>query len=282
MLKNIAREVWAFDLEWVPDVASGRRVYGLPTEMPDTEVLHLMWAKGGATDDNPQPFLKTILCRVVSVAAVIRKQNSDGSVNLKLMALPDTQSDEGHKPLDEAVLLTRFLQGIGRVKPQLVGYNSHQSDIVIMVQRALAHGLWLPDFGERPNKPWEGVDYFAKGSDFNIDLKDSFAPFGKGTPSLHELASVSRIPGKLGTDGNDVINYWLEGRVREIVQYNECDALTTYLVWLRAANLAGLISPEHYLSEQQQLRELLTQRSTVTGNEHISEFIQAWDQLQKI
>ena len=41
MLKIVPQEVWAFDVEWVPDPASGRRVYGLPASLDDDEVLVL-------------------------------------------------------------------------------------------------------------------------------------------------------------------------------------------------------------------------------------------------
>ena len=39
------------------------------------------------------------------------------------------------------VLLTSFLKSVGRRKPQLVGYNSSQADIPIIIQRAIVHGL---------------------------------------------------------------------------------------------------------------------------------------------
>ena len=88
MLKLIPQEVWAFDVEWVPDPESGRRVYGLPASLSDDEVRRHMWEKGGATDEDPQPYLKTVLCRVVSIASVIRRQGKDGSVSLRLHSLP--------------------------------------------------------------------------------------------------------------------------------------------------------------------------------------------------
>ena len=62
--------------------------------------------------------------------------------------------------------------------------------------------------------------------------------FGKSSPSLNEMAAVCGIPGKLGISGKEVAQLWMEGRLLEIVAYNECDALTTYLIWLRIAFLA--------------------------------------------
>jgi 3'-5' exonuclease len=276
MLKCVPPEVWAFDVEWVPDPDSGRRAYGLPPDLADEAVLEYMWKQGGATDADPRPYLKTVLCCVVSIAAVIRKQTGDGSVSLKLHSLPSPDESAASEP----DILRRFLTALGKAKPQLVGFNSQSSDIVILLQRALSNRLALPDFCKRPAKPWEGVDYFARGNDFNIDLKEDLSGWGKATPSLHELATVCRIPGKLGTDGQDVIDLWLAGDVRRIVQYNECDAITTFLLWLRTALLAGHVTPEQHQREEAQLEALLAERAESPEQRHLADYLAAWRSLR--
>ena len=276
MLKHVPPEVWAFDVEWVPDPDSGRRAYGLPPDLADEAVLEYMWKQGGATDADPRPYLKTVLCRVVSIAAVIRKQTDDGGVSLKLHSLPSPDEPDASEP----DILRRFLTALGKAKPQLVGFNSQSSDIVILLQRALSNRLALPDFCKRPAKPWEGVDYFARGNDFNIDLKEDLSGWGKATPSLHELATVCRIPGKLGTDGQDVIDLWLAGDVRRIVQYNECDAITTFLLWLRTALLAGHVTPEQHQREEAQLEALLAERAESPEQRHLADYLAAWRSLR--
>ncbi|MCX5901564.1 MAG: hypothetical protein NTX06_12700 [Proteobacteria bacterium] len=276
MLKIVPPEVWAFDVEWVPDPESGRRVYGLPASLSDDEVLKHMWKKGGATDEDPQPYLKTVLCRVVSIASVIRKQGKDGAVSLKLHSLPAPDALNS----TEAYILFRFLSALGKAKPQLVGYNSQSSDIIILMQRSLANSLYLPDFCRRPAKPWEGVDYFARGSDYNIDLKEEFGGWGKASSSLHELATVCRIPGKIGTDGQDVAGLWMKGDIGRIVHYNECDALTTYLVWLRAALMAGHLTTENYLKEEALLQDMLREKAESPDNEHLRHYLAVWQELR--
>jgi hypothetical protein len=49
MYKFIADNVVVFDIEWVPDPASGRRIYKVPDTASDDEVLEVMWREGGAT-----------------------------------------------------------------------------------------------------------------------------------------------------------------------------------------------------------------------------------------
>lgn len=276
MLKLLAQEVWAFDAEWVPDPNTGRRVYGAGPEVSDEEVLLQMWNAGGATADDPTPYLKTALCRVVSVSVLIRKQDETGNVSLKLHSIPT--DDVG--PIEERELLDRFLAALGKSRPQLVGYNSVSADIPILIQRALVNGVSAPDFCKRPNKPWEGIDYFARGSDHNVDLKEELSGWGKGTPSLHEIATASGIPGKMDTTGEDVVTLWKEGNIRRIVQYNECDALTTYLLWLRLAHLAGLVSADRYIDEQRQLEAYLGKLAAAPERPHLVQYLEKWAHLR--
>lgn len=276
MIRTIAENVWAFDLEWAPDVPTGRRVYDLPAGMPDDEVIHTMWARGGATEDAPQPYLKTTLCRIVSAAVVVRRQRGDEPPRVALTSLPHA----GDPPLAERELVERFLTQLGREepRPQLVGFNSRSADLPILIQRGIAHGIGAGQFCRRPGKSWEGVDYFYKYGDWHIDLKEIVCGWGKATPSLHEFACACGIPGKIDTSGDNVIDLWLSGDIRRIVEYNQCDALTTYLVWLRTALFAGLLSPAQHAAEEQGVRDLLGRRAEA-GEGHLGVYLAKWEAL---
>jgi len=275
MYKFIADNVIAFDAEWVPDPDSGRRIYDLPASIPDAEVIERMWVEGGATPEDPRPYLKTVMCRIVSLAAVIRKKSRNGELRLKLHSLPGT----GEGVMSEKEIVSRFLEGIGKSKSQIVGFNSINSDLPILLQRGLASGACAPAFCERPPKPWEGVDYFTRYSDFNIDLKDVVGGYGKATPSLHELATVLRIPGKLGTSGGDVAELWENGEIETIVEYNQYDALTTYLVWLRTVFFSGHLTEEEFQEEERALENLLSDL-VVKGEGHLVAYLEKWRELR--
>jgi predicted PolB exonuclease-like 3'-5' exonuclease len=278
MIKNVMKRVWAFDIEWIPDPIAGRILYELPEDTDAADTMQVMWKRGGATEEDPTPFLKTAICRVVSVAAVERRQEPDGSVRLNLMALPHDPSNAEES--SETNVVGTFLEALGKTRPQLVGFNSIQSDLKILIQRGLVLGLAAPAFCERPDKPWEGIDYFARGSDWNIDLKDIVGGWGLASPSLHEIAVQSGIPGKMGVDGNDVAPLWLEGKLDRIVRYNECDALTTYLVWLRLAHFAGFFDDHEYIREQEFVADLLQTEIAEGGREHLEEYLEAWNSLR--
>ena len=276
MIRSVAENTWAFDLEWAPDPSTGRRVYNLPADMSDEEVLRVMWERGGATDEEPQPYLKTSLCRVVS-AAIVRRKHRDGKPPaLTLASLPHSDSPA----MPERQLLSLFLTQLGHdePKPTLVGFNSRSCDLPILIQRGIAHGISAPAFCHRPNKPWEGVDYFGKNSEGHVDLKEIVGGWGKATPSLHEVAAAAGIPGKMDTTGDDVINLWQAGDIHTIVAYNQFDALSTYLVWLRTALFAGLMSPEQHAAEEECVREMLARR-VAGGEAHLQRYLDKWAAL---
>ncbi len=277
MIKSVMQRVWAFDAEWVPDPEAGRLLYAVPDSVRDPhEVMRIMWERGGATADDPTPFLKTVVCRVVSIAAVERRVKPGGEVSLSLTSLPHDVSDPDQT--GEAAVIGSFLEAVGRNKPQLVGYNSLDADLKIFVQRGVVNGVSAAAFASRPDKPWEGVDYFARTSDWNIDLRNVLGGFGRTVPSLHEIATLSGIPGKMEVDGNQVAELWLAGELRKIVEYNEFDALTTYLVWLRVAHFAGHFTREEYSEEQEHLRRMLEDLGG--KREHLRKYLAEWDRLR--
>lgn len=280
MFKSVENRVWAFDLEWVPDPLAGILVHGLDESVDDPEaVMREMWQRGGATEENPTPFLKTVLCRVVSVAAVERKTGPDGHVSVTLVSLPHDVDDP--EQTAEAAVVGSFLDALGAKRPQIVGFNSLFSDIRILIQRGVLLGLAAPGFCTRPEKPWEGIDYFARGSDWNIDLKEILGGYGLVNPSLHEVAVQCGIPGKMEVDGNAVARLWLDGELAKIVEYNEYDALTTYLVWLRVAHFAGHFSREAYAEEQQRVADLIL-AEIEGGRPHLQHYLDEWQRLRQL
>lgn len=278
MFKKIHHTVWAFDAEWIPDPMSGMRVYDIEGCPTDEEVIATMWTKGGATKDDPMPYLKTVVCRIVSISAVMRTVKSD-RIDLRLRSLPSNGTNSAN--MEEANIISRFLNAVGEHKPQLVGYNSLSSDIKIFIQRAIVNGIQAADFCRRPAKPWEGVDYFARGNEWHIDLQDIVSGWGKTIPSLHEMAAASKIPGKMDTDGRQVAQLWLQGKLDDIVRYNECDALTTYLLWLRMAHFGGFFTSDQYEEEQERVRHLLREEGKASDRRHLRRYLEKWEMLSR-
>ena len=278
MFKTVKNRVWAFDAEWIPDPLAGKLLYGLPDDMADLDVLKHMWKEGGATEEDPTPYLKTVVCRIVSVAAIDRLV-SGGSAKLHLLSLPRDVNDP--EQISEQSVVSTFLDKVGQYKPQLVGYNSASADLKAFIQRSIVLGIQAKGFCSRPNKPWEGDDYFdSRNSEASVDIKEVVGGWGKATPSLNEMATLSGIPGKIDVDGEKVAFLWLDGKLDEIVAYNEFDALTTYLVWLRVAHFGGHFTSQEYEIEQELVRDLILSEIE-NGKIHLKKYLEEWNRLKE-
>lgn len=294
-IKAIKAETWFIDTEYVPCIQTGRRVYGLDSSITDNEVLQIMYEQAGATADNPTPMLKSIMYRIVSFAAVVRKVKVQpdptpqpppdrynqpreprvvkGDVELHLVSRPTDDN------FDEKITIEEFFRWIAERKAQIVGFASSTFDIPTLFQRAVVLGIEIPEFCERPEKPWDPQpDYFSDKNAYHVDLMRVLGSYGKGTPKLAEIARACGIPAKVGGEGADVARMWFDGRRRDIVNYNECDALTTYLTWLHTARTCGLLSGEDVEAEGLLLLELLEREKE--AKPHLQEFLNIWTDLQ--
>ncbi|WOO42478.1 hypothetical protein [Rubellicoccus peritrichatus] len=278
MFKTVQPNLLSFDIEWIPDPVAAQRLYGVKLDGPASEhdAFKRLWAEGGATEEMPRPYLKTMLCRIVTIAGIFREVDRNGDVSLRLVSLPVDINDP--EKCSEKNILDGFLRGIGRKKPQLVGYNSANADIPILMQRAVVHGMGGHGFGARPDKPWEGADYFSTAGDYSVDLAKALA-WGANTPRLHEAATVSGIPGKVDTAGDQVWELYLKGQLGKIRDYNDFDAFTTHLLWARIARFGELLTKQEYEHEQKLVRELI-QKEIDGGKVHLERYLKAWDALR--
>jgi hypothetical protein len=283
MLKSeINDPVWFFDLEWVPDAAGAARLFELPPETTEFEAMQRLWedTKGYDAVECPRPFVKYALSRVVSIAFLSRRiVYVDGvrKVEFGLHSLPKLPMN-GEVPT-EAHIISQFLHWVGIREPQLVGFNSLESDLQVLIQRSLVNEVRAEAFCKRADAPWRGRDYFdSKYSEWHLDLIQRFSR-GAMTPRLNELARLSGFPGKIDAKGDHVVDMWLEGRMQEIVEYNQIDTLNTYLLWLRVANFSCKIREDHYQEEQDDFREFLESEADKPTGGHIQKFLDAWDSI---
>ncbi|HEX3101439.1 MAG TPA: hypothetical protein VHQ01_06605 [Pyrinomonadaceae bacterium] len=282
MLKSpIPELVLYFDLEWVPDAVGAKRLFDLPDETTEIEAMQRLWEHSPAYDaeKNPRPFLKYMFSRVVSIAFLSRKsvfRNGERVTEFSLNSLPKLPLDSDD--VDEASIIDRFLYILGERCPQLVGYNSAESDLQVLIQRGIINEITAPAFCKRPGKPWEGPDYFdSRNSEAHLDLLTKFSNRGGMSPRLDELAKLCGFPGKIDVKGDQVTDLWLARDVTKIVEYNQIDTLNTYLVWLRVVYFAGQISEEDYMNEQEQFREFLENEAPKPEKAFVADFLDKWN-----
>lgn len=249
-----------FDIETVPDVALGRRLYDLDG-IADGEVAKAMaFQQLQATGSE---FLPLHQQRIVAISVLLRRQDE-----LKVWSL-------GHPDSDEAELVRRFFDGIDRYAPELVSWNGGGFDLPVLHYRALLHGVasrryW--DVGE-DDREFRFNNYLGRFHWRHIDLMDVLAGFqGRARARLDEIAVMLGFPGKMGMDGSKVWEAWQAGGIGEIRDYCETDVLNTYLVYLRFQHIRGLLDEAGLERELARVRDFLAG----AGQPHLDAFLAAW------
>lgn len=280
MLKgNIPELCLFYDLEWVPDAAGARRLFDLPDETTEIDAMQQLWEHTPQYEAErmPRPFVKYMFSRVVSIAFLSRRvvfRDGERAIEFGLNSLPRLPIDD--EDVNEAEIIQQFLYFVGKRRPQLVGYNSAESDLQVLIQRGMINEVTAPEFCERPSKPWEGPDYFdSRNSEAHLDLLKKFSG-GAMTPRLDELAKLCGYPGKIDVKGDQVTDLWLARDITKIVEYNQIDTLNTYLVWLRLVYFAGKMSEEDYFDETEQFRAFLDAESEKEEKAFLARFTEKW------
>lgn len=281
MLKFPISELSLFyDLEWVPDAVGAKHLFDLPDDTTEIDAMQKLWEHSPQynADTNPRPFLKYMFSRVVSIAFLSRKTYYDSDrdfiTEFSLNSLPRLPLDSD--TVDEASIIERFLYFVGERRPQLVGYNSAESDLQVLIQRGMINEVTAPQFNKRPIKAWDPGDYFKRwDNEDHLDLLKLFSS-GQMKPKLDELAKLCGFPGKIDVKGDQVTDLWLERDLTKIVEYNQIDTLNTYLVWLRVVYFAGQMGEEDYINEQETFRDFLETEVKKPEKAFLSEFIDKW------
>ena len=147
----------------------------------------------------------------------------------------------------------------------------------VLLQRAMINEVRAPAFCRRPNKPWEGNDYFdSRNSEAHLDLLLRFSQRGGMAPRLDEFAKLCGFPGKIDVMGDQVTDLWLDRQITKIIEYNQIDTLNTYLLWLRMVYFAGHIEEEDYANEQDQFRHFLELESEKPEKAFVADFLAKW------
>jgi 3'-5' exonuclease len=250
-----------FDIETVPDVALGRRLYGLEG-LADDQVAKAMFAlRRQATG---QDFLPLAQQRIVAIACALR--SGDG---LKLWSLGDPSSPEEE-------LVQRFFEGIERYSPDLVSWNGSGFDLPVLTLRALRAGVRAPRFWEtgEEDQAFRYNNYQSRYHWRHTDLMDVLSGYqSRNRQSLAGMAALLGLPGKLGFEGSQVWDTYQAGDITAIRRYCETDVLNTWLVYLRFQQLRGQLSAEEHAAELEVVKSLLR-----SGREpHYAQFLAAWE-----
>ncbi|MBL8264888.1 3'-5' exonuclease, partial [Steroidobacter sp.] len=252
--------VFVFDIETIPDVELGRRIYDLG-DLSDKQVGYVMQAK--RREESGSEFLSYEQQRVVCISVALRSRDT-----FKVWSLGDANSSE-------AEIIQRFYDGIDKYTPDLVSWNGGGFDLPVLHYRALRHGIVAPRYWESgdEDQAFRWNNYLNRYHSRHLDLMDVLSSFqGRARVSLQAAAMLLGLPGKLGMSGDKVWDAYTDGQLDQIRNYCETDVLNTFLVFLRFEMMRGRLNPEEYQAEVTRVREVLA----AAGKPHFQEFLEAW------
>ena len=253
--------VLAFDIETVPDVASGRRLLALDG-LGDADVARIM--RQHRQQAAGTELMRHHLNRIVAIAVVLRAGD-----RFRVWSLGGAGSTESE-------LVERFFDGIERYSPNLVSWNGSGFDLPVLHYRAMVHGVSAPRYWESgdDDQSFRWNNYLNRFHARHTDLMDVLAGYqARAFAPLDEIAQVLGFPGKLGMDGSRVWDAYAAGEIERIRAYCEVDALNTFLVYLRYELIRGRLSGDAYERECDVVQEGL--KDDPRG--HLAEFLQAWE-----
>lgn len=254
------KNVLVFDIETIPDLEGGRRIYdldGLDDKDTASALFNLRRQETGAE------FLRLHLQRIVAISVVLRSAQG-----IRVWSL-------GEEGSTEKELIERFYDGVERFTPQLVSWNGSGFDLPVLHYRSLRHGVSAARYwetGENDNN-FKWNNYLSRYHSRHLDLMDVIALYNnRAFAPLDQVATLLGFPGKMGMSGSKVFDAYQAGELKGIRDYCETDVLNTWLVYLRFQLMRGELDAVGYEAEVTLLREYLA----AENQPHFSAFLEAW------
>ncbi len=250
-----------FDIETVPDIELGRKLLGLDgvndEDTAKAMAFHNLQAAG-------TEFLPLYQHRVVAISVVVRKNDGE----LSVLSLGDENTDEPD-------LIRMFYKSIDKYSPEIVSWNGGGFDLPVLHYRALRHKVQAPTYWDHGdiNRDFKWNNYLSRFHWRHLDVMDVLSGFQpRARAGLDVIATMLGYPGKMGMDGKQVWQEYMNGNIAGIRNYCETDVLNTYLVYLRLQLMRGLIDEVQLDKEEEALQTLLRE----SGKPHLDEFLTAW------
>ena len=255
--------ILVFDIETIPDIASGRRLFNLEG-LSDKDTAEVMFNKRRQETNNASDFLRLHLHRVVAISVVLATRD-----NVNVWSLGSADSGE-------AELIRRFFEGIEKYTPTLVSWNGRGFDLPVLHYRSLLHGVQAPRYWEsgEDDQSFRWNNYLSRFHYRHTDLMDVLAGYEfRAAAPLTEIASMLGFPGKMGMAGDKVWDCYLSGDIEAIRNYCEMDVLNTYLIYLRYELIRGRHSEQSCQDKCHRLRQVLSGEN----KPHLTKFLEAWN-----
>lgn len=237
--------VLVFDIETIPDVEGGRKVYDLG-DLSDDDAAKAMYTL--RRQENGTEFLRLHLHRIVAISGVLRSGD-----RIAVWSLGDESADEKD-------ILVRFFDILDRYSPTIVSWNGGGFDLPVIHYRSMLHGVQAPrywDTGQEDNS-FKWNNYINRYHERHTDLMEVLGMYQqRAFVPLDQIATLLGFPGKMGMSGAKVWDAFQGGDIKGIRDYCETDVLNTWLVYLRFLLMKGTLSHDGYELEVSMVKDYL-------------------------
>lgn len=218
-----------FDIETIPDLSTGKRLYPEIAQLSDNDAMTALVAMREAEVGNP------FMVQPLHEVACFSYLWMDGTTTLLGSFSQETMS--------ESQILARVLNAFAK-KPVIISWNGAGFDLPVLLYRMAHHQL---NARAITHAGFKEKDYLNRYSSMHIDLMDKFS-FGAwgNKQKLDVIASLCGFAGKGEIDGRAVLPMVQTGQWRDLEIYCESDVLNTYLVYLRYQLLIGMIDHQEH------------------------------------
>jgi hypothetical protein len=262
------QNLFVFDIETIPDLNAARNLLDLPNA-EDKELREALIKYHLNITDQKNSFLRQPFHQVITIGFLSAEIERDYN-GQEIYHVSDIRCG-GDLGSNEEDLIKGFFSHLKKNFSRLVSFNGKNFDLPVLKYAAMKHGVeaaWLYKSGDKWN------NYNQRYSlDWHCDLAEAFSDFGASAKvKMNELCAAFNLPGKIGIDGSDVMEFYDQGRLQEIRNYCETDVLNTYLLYLIHQHHIGSMSRDAFKKCKENLREFLEKSSDQKS--HFSEFLQ--------
>lgn len=211
-----------FDIETIPDVATGKRLYPEIASLDEEQALTALIAL--REQEASSPFMRQPLHKIACLSFLWVEQ---GQMTLRSLSL------ENHS---EEQILQTFFRAFEK-QPILVSWNGKGFDIPVIMYRALQYDISVPKFfADTGDMKYN--NYTNRYHDRHTDLMLKMA-MGATYQPLDIVASLCSFAGKQDIDGTMVVGLVQNAEWETLSTYCESDVINTWLLYLRWQRLTG-------------------------------------------
>ena len=261
--------VLVFDIESLPDIAGWRRLNPASPDLTDLQV-HAQW-KAERAEQGKSDFMPLYLQQILVISCVFR--NADG---LRVHSFVDRDGQS------EGRIIQTFFNTIEKHEPQLVSWNGSGFDLPVLHYRGMQHGVvadkyWdMGEGGNASDREYKWNNYISRYHMRHLDLMDLLAKYTpKNNAPMDALAKLCGFPGKLGMDGSQVHEQFLDGKTEDIRRYCETDVMNTYLLYCRFQKMRGGLTEAEYEQEIAFVKDSVA--NLAEQEPHWQQYLQAWN-----